>query len=531
MNYLYILTKQEFTSLYRYGKVPLILCKIIETVSRSSDEIDELIYKEFLSLPFFIGDEEYLIISFENDLIDTFWLEIENVSEIIPLTRAAKISIQMKFDTRLNFIEARFEKVIHKVEEYIDIQERSRGAKAFWNICQVKSNFENLVSSEVISRAYYNKIEGRKSSDFQGDFLVHLLSYDRYDFFPNSDLGFFYDIGEIFAHSKGKNSFVGSSFHSFLENDKLQLTQLEFLEIAEVISKKESIVNFTEKLTINNVKIYIASALFLKFKNDLAERDSIKGSETGKLIREIRRQNKLTDELNLAIYLTGSFFGYKKFYDDLYQLVDLKIFKEKFKPNFKEVEINITSIEQKEITKSDEEPLLNELSIESDISNNEELVSNNIVEVNKEMAIEENKLQIEVDSRAIENELVISNSTQNGEILDEKFSDQISIPVIVKDSFPKTSIYSKEYNASEQSLIELILKLLNEEKGRFELKTDKLSELKKAITLSFPEKANITKDDMIIFIKQTFETFVKVETKGNKCFISKSTSSSLFTDY
>ncbi len=31
--------------------------------------------------------------------------------------------------------------------------------------------------------------------------------------------------------------------------------------------------------------------------------------------------------MNIATYLTGAFFGYKKFYDDLYAKIDLNIFK------------------------------------------------------------------------------------------------------------------------------------------------------------------------------------------------------------
>ena len=79
-----------------------------------------------------------MIISFENILIDNIWLEIEYVTEIIPLTKAAKNSFQMKFDTKLDFNEARFESIVHKVEEYIDIQERYRGAKAFWKLCRAE---------------------------------------------------------------------------------------------------------------------------------------------------------------------------------------------------------------------------------------------------------------------------------------------------------------------------------------------------------------------------------------------------------
>jgi len=234
MNNLYILTKQELTSLYRFGQIPIIINKVIEVDSISKESVEKKIFEIFMDLPYFVGDEEYLIIGFENKLINDLWLEIENVTEIIPLTQAAKNSFQMKFDTKLDFKDARFENIIHKVEEAIDIQERFRGAKAFWNLCKVNTEYKPLLKNELIEIAYNKRINVIKSNEFTDDFFIHLLAYDRYEFFPNSELGYFYDIGEIFAHSKGKTSFTGSSFHSFLESNKQTLSGKSLVQIAQI---------------------------------------------------------------------------------------------------------------------------------------------------------------------------------------------------------------------------------------------------------------------------------------------------------
>jgi hypothetical protein len=329
MNNLYILTKQEFTSLYRFGQIPLILEKIIDIENKSNKEIDTKVFEVFISLPYFTGDEEYLIINFENKLINEIWLKIENVSEIIPLTKAAKNSYQMKFDSKLYFGQPLFESVVRKVEEEIDIQEMHRGAKTFWKLCKVDKEYREFLQNTDIKTAYFKRINGIKSSEFKEDFFIHLLAYDRYEFFPNNDLGFFYDVGEIFAHSKGNPSFKGSGFHSYLENNNADFAQKTFLDISDIISNSQDVVKFTQQLTTDNLKKYIVAAIFLKFKADLADRDTIKESETGMLIRKIREAKKFLNELNFSIYLTGTFFGYKKFYDDLYELSELKIFKKK----------------------------------------------------------------------------------------------------------------------------------------------------------------------------------------------------------
>lgn len=474
MDNLYILTKQEFTSLYRFGKIPLISNKIVNTVNRNAEEINSKIYEEFLSMPYFVGDEEYLIISFENVLIDNIWLEIEYVTEVIPLTKAAKNSFEMKFDNKLDFKDARFERIVHKVEEQIDIQERYRGSKAFWILCQVKSEYEPLLTNELVESSYHKRINAIKSSEIKDNFFIHLLAYDRYEFFPNSDLGYFYDIGEIFAHSKGKTSFKGSSFHSFLENNKQALSEKSFVQIAQIISESNDVTKFTEQLTSNGLRQHLASAIFLKFKNDLAERDTIKDSATGRLIGEIRKDKKFIDELNLAIYLTGSFFGYKKFYDDLYDLVDLTIFKKKVK--LPQEEINV-----------------------SKKHNKTEPVIESVPSTTVKPKIKSSKFENTEQSKLSEEKVV----TEKEQDLNEQ----------VKSS-------TSDYSGVQKQILDILLRILDEEKGSFEIKTDRLNELKKILSPLSVEKNISKKDDVVQIIKEKFSDRISIESKGKKYIIS-----------
>lgn len=477
MDNLYILTKQEFTSLYRFGKIPLISNKIIKTVNRKAEEINSKVYEEFLSMPYFVGDEEYLIISFENVLIDNIWLEIEYVTEVIPLTKAAKNSFEMKFDNKLDFKDARFENIVHKVEEQIDIQERYRGAKAFWQLCQVKSEYKPLLSNELIESSYYKRINAIKSSEFKDEFFIHLLAYDRYEFFPNSDLGYFYDIGEIFAHSKGKTSFKGSNFHSFLENNKQALSEKSFIQIANIISESNDVTKFTEQLTSNGLRQYLASTIFLKFKDDLAERDTIKDSVTGRLIGEIRKDKKFINELNLAIYLTGSFFGYKKFYDDLYDLVDLKIFKKKVK--LPQEDINVSKKHNK-----------------------------------TEPKIKPSKFEHEIQSKlSKENEIIKKAEIEKKQVLNEQV---------------KTS--KSNYSGIQKQILNSLLSILKEENDSFEIKTDRLNELKKVLSPLSVEKKISKKDDVVQIIKEKFSDRINIEAKGKKYTISRKTEDDLFAN-
>lgn len=488
MGYLYIITKQEFTSLYRFGKIPLIADKIISTANLSAKEIDLKVYDQFLSLPYFVGDEEYLIISFENILIDNIWLEIEDVSEVIPLTKAAKSSFQMKFDSKLDFKHPRFENIVQKVEDQINIEERYRGAKAFWILCQVKSEYKPLLNNALLETSYYNRINAIKSDDFTDDFFIHLLTYDRYEFFPNSDVGYFYDVGLIYAHSRGASTFKPSAYYQYLEANKADFSKKSFLNLATIISNSEEVVKFKEKLTHNGLKQYIASAIFLKFKDDLGERDTIRDSDTGKLIGEIRKDKQFIDELNLAIYLTGSFFGYKKFYDDLYELVDLNIFKKKVeKPKLK------AAIQE---------------------SKNEELVD----ETNQPI-LENDKEKIDLHLDGEEEDFKQSPETRISDIKEDKVENIIS----TNNSEDIQSSGIKQY------ILEEILQMLEKENGAFDIKKDYLKGLQQILIPITDKKTKPLKPEVFQILKDEFHDVLQIDINGKQNILKRKIDGDLFS--
>lgn len=348
MNHLYILTKQEFTSLYRFGYIPIDFNKKIKIKDNSKDQ-EELILDAFLSLPSFSGDEEYLIISFDLDKLflerGMTFLKIEHVLEIIPLTKSAKFSLSQKFNSRIHFQDARFEIIIHKVEDRQNINEKIHGAEAFSKLC--KSNNRKVSEYENIINKYYSyRKNGKKSSEIKDDFYIHLLTYDRYEFFPKTDLGYYYDVGELYAHSMGLPTFKKSQFHQFLEKSKQELNKYDLLDIFEYIvnSKSELVEKFINQLTCEGIKKYLVAVIFLKFKDDLDVRDTIKKSETYDIVKRINKNHEeLKQELDIAIKMTGAFFGYEKFYDDLYDLKQLGIFESNTR--HKEPIVNISADE------------------------------------------------------------------------------------------------------------------------------------------------------------------------------------------
>lgn len=324
-----IITKQEFTSLYRFGFLPKDPNRII-IEDESSGSFDDLFVERLLQLPYFSGDEEYIAIAFTDSKKNENVINIEEVLEVIPFTEAAKVSYEQKFDSRIVFQSARFEDLVTEAEIKIDVEGKIRGAESLWKILNIDQQIEHYVQKEDVDFALRAKRQGQKSNEFQNSFDAHLLAYDRYELFPNSDLGYFYDVGEVFAHSMDKPTFKGSGFYHFLESIKEEHRDTPLSKLIDFIEKSEEISAFKNKCSKGELKQYLAGVLFLMFKDELADKDSIYETDIKKKVDWINDYRHYIEELDYAIYLTGVFFGCSKFYSDLYDHEGLPIFGEKF---------------------------------------------------------------------------------------------------------------------------------------------------------------------------------------------------------
>lgn len=324
-----IITKQEFTSLYRFGFLPKDPNRIIAEDERS-DSFDYLFIERLLELPYFSGDEEYIMIGFTEPKVEKNSIEIKDVIEVIPFTEAARISYEQKFDSRIEFQSARFEDLVTEVELKIDVEDKIKGAQALWKIMNGKELTEHYVQKEDVEFALSARRSGQKSAQFQSSFDAHLLTYARYEIFPNTDLGYFYDVGEVFAHSLGKPTFKGSGYYHFLQSIKEEKRNNKLSTLIDFIEKSEEISAFKSKCRKRDLKQYIAGVLFFMFKDELADKDSINETDVKTKVEYAYNNKSYKDELSYAIYLTGVFFGYSKFYSDLYEFEGLQIFGSEF---------------------------------------------------------------------------------------------------------------------------------------------------------------------------------------------------------
>ncbi|HPO64668.1 MAG TPA: hypothetical protein PKY76_01810 [Bacteroidales bacterium] len=339
-----IVLRNQFTLFYRFGYTYICNNSLVEFDGSIDNEVKENIIKQFSRITPFEYDQEYLILHLEKDTVgesDFTQFEIQDIVAIYPLSKQAKESIESKIDQRIQLEEPIFESILPAIEKIIEKKEVEKAISALWTICKFKEPVDRYLSKiglENLLKGLKYRKDGVKAYKIKGgNYWDYLIAYDRYDYFPNSILGYFYDAGQILAFSKGLPSFEGSETHRFLEKLNSSNPEVKLPEIIIYFETEEQLKNYVNHTTVGELKLYIIAPLFLILRDEIRKSDDI--SQT-KLLKNLEYLKTFGDSFNYAVILLGVFFGFRKFYDNYYDALNLRFYKN-YKTKLKEIETEV----------------------------------------------------------------------------------------------------------------------------------------------------------------------------------------------
>lgn len=335
--FLSIVLRNSFNLFYRFSYTFIPKSQLIEFDGNiNNDEIQKSIIKQFKSVTPFEYDEEYLILHLEKESVyetDFIQFDIQNIISVYPLSQQAKVSIESKIDKRIRLEKPVFEGILSKIETEIESKEVKNAIYALWEICKIKDPVEKYIESiglkNILSGLKYRK-DGIKANKIQNEnYWVYLIAYDDYQYFPQGTIKYFYQLGEIFSYYKGK---VDGIEGTKIEDTLKQIGSNKFEQILHEFNKDlpPSFTEAMEKIGKSEFSPIIISVLFLKWKADLHTQDiDILNSSIFPIYID-----KFPNEVKLALILLGAFFGFRKFYDNYYETLNLRFYKD-FKTSVK----------------------------------------------------------------------------------------------------------------------------------------------------------------------------------------------------
>lgn len=452
--FLSIILRNQFNLFYRFGYTFIPKSQLVEFDGNINNETQESIIKQFKTVAPFEYDEEYLILHLEKEIInesDFIQFDIQDIVAVYPLSLQAKTSIESKIDQRIRLEKPIFETILPKIETEIESKEVEKAISALWTICKIEDPLEKYVANiglENIFNGLEFRKHGTKANKIQnGNYWEYLIAYDRFDYFPNSTLGYFYDAGQVFAFSKGFPTFEGSGIHNFLEKLNSGNPSAKLPDIIKHLETEEQLKSYVSQTTTSDIKQYIVAPLYLMLRDEIRKSDDI--SQT-KLFKNLDYLKKFEDNFNYVAILLGAFFGFRKFYDNYYEALNLRFYKD-FKAPKKQTEKEELQEKVDTILKTDN--LVKTATKEKQVKETEPTKEEKLTETTsvKEQNLLTRKQQTEI---IVEKQNVISNTQQD----DNK--------VVVSDI---TSQYQKiiEQALDKQSEVKLtdIAKLIKAEIG------------------------------------------------------------------
>lgn len=475
-HFLSIVLRNSFNLFYRFGYTFIPKSQLVEFDGNINNEIQESIIKQFQTVTPFEYDEEYLILHLEKETTngsDFIQFEIQDIISIYPLSLQAKASIESKIDQRIRLEKPIFEDILHLIETEIQNKEIEKAISALWKICKIESSLEKYIANiglENIFRGLEFRQHGTKANKIpNGNYWEYLIAYDRFDYFPNSTLGYFYDAGQVFAFSKGLPTFEGSGLYVFLENLNFANPTAKLNDITKFLETEEQVKGYVSQTTTSDIKQYIVTPLYLMLRDEIRKSEDI--AQT-RLFKNLDYLKKFGDSFNYAVILLGAFFGFRKFYDNYYESLNLRFYKGFKAPNKqaeKEQEKGVAILKVNEITRTvvEEVEQRNEIQISiGDKENTTELISVEKQSLeNTELELKESHAEIEVqktsanlDAKQDEgNEDVSSIASQYKRIIEQVLNQQPE----VKLTDIATMIKEKTGNKIQNGIVESVAKQMS----------------------------------------------------------------------
>lgn len=332
--FLSIILRNQFNLFYRFGYTFISKSQLVEFDGNINNEIKDIILEKFKTVTPFEYDVEYLILQLDKENTnesDFIKFEIEDITAIYPLSQQAKTSIESKIDQRIRIEQPIFETILPSIQTEIKTKEVENAISALWSICKIQSPIENYISKIGLENIF-NGLEfrkyGTKATKIQnGNYWEYLIAYDYYQYFPEGTIRYFYQLGEVFSYYKGK---VDGIEGTKIEETLKQIGSGNFEQILQKFNKDNLPPSFTETMNAMGKSEFdpiIVSVLFLKWKADLSNQDiDILNSSVfhkGKIVLI----DKFPTEVKLALILLGAFFGFRKFYDNYYEALNLRFYK------------------------------------------------------------------------------------------------------------------------------------------------------------------------------------------------------------
>lgn len=274
---------------------------------------------------------QYIIVEYDSHINNNI-LAIEEVKNLIATDADSKRLFSSQFRDDLIVHSEKYSSIF---EEYLSVyfkkENIKKGIITFRTLCNLKiaDNYDeevNLIyhglSNRTKFRHHYQLPPEERSEPY-----ALMITYDRHAPYPNAWAGYFFDVVETFCYlmspKQGYSENLIESTNIYEQIKKLP-RNVKTIDIFNAVEENKKFTQPCNEL-FSRPGGYKTPFLFFILRDKF--RDSESFAKQSELINRMKEQN--LDAFDTASIFVGGFFGYEKFYDDYYTILNLPIFKSK----------------------------------------------------------------------------------------------------------------------------------------------------------------------------------------------------------
>lgn len=323
--YLALIDKDLFASLLKYGEI------ILPDYSFSAIT-NELPVEKALLLVLSTGNpieypSQYIITIY--DALTPNILTVSSIKELVATDADGRRLFSTQFREDLIIQTEKYNEVFQEYLNDVFLKAKiKKGIVAFRTLCSLKNREDYDEEVNLIYRGITNRIKYRHHyqlpAEERNEPYALMIAYDRHAPYPRGCTGYFYDVIESFCyHQKptmgySESVIEGTSIYKLINSLPSDSTSRS---IAATI-KDEKFTHICNKF-YNKPGGYLTPYLFFILRDRFRESDSF--AKQVKLINKMK--NLFPEAFDTASIFIGGYFGYNKFYDDYYTILNLPILK------------------------------------------------------------------------------------------------------------------------------------------------------------------------------------------------------------
>ncbi|MBK9097518.1 MAG: hypothetical protein IPM14_05190 [bacterium] len=330
--YLLIIYLNELNLWLKTGIKKVTKSKLVSaTLSKKGiySSINKVGEKLIKNLPDYDDDFEILIVEIPVERLSKlkkksteYMLPFEWISKVYPITSRGKKLLNGKLDDRIIVQEPIFENQFLPIAKEREKELGRRGAESILKIFELDGYITQFnPKSDLVDEALRLRESNSEKISAERQFMTNLVLYDRNKPFPNNDLGYFYDIGTLLKVYENNDESKRKNLREFADTLERFKTSSEYRKLESMILELHNASMIVNLEKIINENVLVSSLIYLYLRNNIREGNDLEKSGLIEIYNNEFLSLNFEEELALAFWLVGYFFGFEMVADLYYKKI------------------------------------------------------------------------------------------------------------------------------------------------------------------------------------------------------------------